>query len=286
VNCTTVRDLLAERALGVASARERSVVERHLAWCAPCRKEAADLDRAASTLAFALAPSAPAPDLEARVVASLREAATPHMVLDPAEPDPPELEPIRSDPSRRAPGAPRRRPARRRALAVLLAATLALGVTGAGTVLALRVDRPDPAVLGERQQRALEEFMKVFTTGPFVDAESVVLLGSLADANGGHASGSAMVILSPTQDDQVLVNGSGLRGRARDLPYSVRLASGSGDILRVGYLASVAPGGSFTVARAMDTDLSGYVNVTVRDAHNRVVMTGTLRQQASVTPGA
>jgi Putative zinc-finger len=282
VNCTTVRDLLAERALGVASARERSVVERHLAWCAPCRKEAADLDRAASTLAFALAPSAPAPELEARVVASIREAVTPHMVLDPPEPDPPELEPIRSDPSER----PRRRPARRRALAVLLAATLALGVTGAGTVLALRLDRPDPAVLGERQQRALEDFVKVFTTGPFVDAESVVLLGSLDDANGGHASGSAMVILSPTQDDQVLVNGSGLRGRARNLPYSVRLASGSGDILRVGYLASVAPGGSFTVARAMDTDLSGYVNVTVRDAHNRVVMTGTLRQEASVTPGA
>ena len=75
MNCVAVRDQLPELAVGVLSQREQVALERHLDWCAGCRKEAAELGEAAATFAFALA-SAPLPDgLEDKVVAGVGRAA-------------------------------------------------------------------------------------------------------------------------------------------------------------------------------------------------------------------
>lgn len=59
MNCPAVRDRLPEHALGVVDHHDATAIERHLAWCAACRKEARDLERAAATMAFALAPAYP-----------------------------------------------------------------------------------------------------------------------------------------------------------------------------------------------------------------------------------
>ena len=53
MNGTAVRDRLTERALGAVPVDDAQALDRHLAWCAACRKEAGELDRAVTTFAFA-----------------------------------------------------------------------------------------------------------------------------------------------------------------------------------------------------------------------------------------
>ncbi|MBA3690563.1 MAG: zf-HC2 domain-containing protein, partial [Actinobacteria bacterium] len=68
MTCLEVRDRLVERSLGALPVEDVREVDRHVAWCAGCRKEAAELDRAAATFALTLAPQMPPPELEERVV--------------------------------------------------------------------------------------------------------------------------------------------------------------------------------------------------------------------------
>lgn len=75
MTCAEVRDNLAEHAMGLLGSEDRREVDRHLQWCAGCRKESADLLDGMATVASSLPPAEPMPMLEDRVVTHVRAAA-------------------------------------------------------------------------------------------------------------------------------------------------------------------------------------------------------------------
>jgi hypothetical protein len=164
---------------------------------------------------------------------------------------------------------------------MIVAASVGIGLIGGSAVFASRAGRVDPSVVADQQKGALQRFLDLVRSGEFT-GDTTVLLGTLEDPSGTGAAGSAMAILTTSGEDRVLVMGAGLRDAAHEFPYTVRLATGAGDVLEIGYLTSLRPDGGFTVARLTAIDLADYINVTVRNGHGRVVLTGTLREQTSL----
>ena len=257
VSCTTVRDLLPEHALGVTGQRETVIVERHLAWCAACRKESQDLARAAVTLAYALPSAAEPEDLQPRVVAAVRHVA----------------------------GRPARTPTgrMRRVGTLVLAAALAVSGLGVGAVVARR-SSPDEQTIAssERAKDALLEFVTLIEDYEFVDPETDVFLGVLGPETAGRGRGTAMTIVVPTVEDRAVVMVTGLTDRPARLPYRVEIADGLGNFVEVGTIVDLDPGGEATVATITSRDLTPFVNVLVTDARDRLVLRGTLRERTSV----
>jgi hypothetical protein len=252
VNCDAARDLLPEHALGVAGVKGRAVGE-HLAWCAACRKEARDLQRASATLAFALAPAPTPEELEDRVVERVRaEAGLP---------------------------ASGRRP--RRSLTLIVAAAVALAGLGGGAVLARRDPGPIPAVEADRHQDQLAQLGQLIRSQRLAGRDTKASLAVLMPGNGGPEGGSAMAITGPTVRDRVIVITSTLPADQAATPYTVWLADAKGAFVRVGKVAALNASGGFTVGRIVDRDLTGFVNVLVRNARGKVVLSGTLTEDTS-----
>ncbi len=262
MNCTAARALLPEHALGVAGARETVAVERHVAWCAACRKESADLERAAVTLAYAPAPAEPAPGLEGTVVDAVRRVAAPNGT--------------RGAYAGRA----------RRTATTLLAAALVLAVMG-GAVLATREPPAVPVVVAEKDKDSLDKFFTSVVNYGFADPDAEAALGSLmppAEATAGEtpAAGSALTIMAPSVDDQVMVIVTGLRPARRLMPYRVVLVDGRGDVVRVGRIGLLDAAGGATLARSLPDDLIGYRHVEVLDARSRLVLVGELEERTTL----
>jgi Putative zinc-finger len=74
MNCVDVRDRLPEQALGVLEDEQLRQVERHLEWCAGCRKEAAEMLEGLANVAVAMSPVDPHPSLQERVVQAVAVA--------------------------------------------------------------------------------------------------------------------------------------------------------------------------------------------------------------------
>jgi predicted anti-sigma-YlaC factor YlaD len=258
VTCLEVRELLPEMAVGVLSSEDRELVERHLQWCAGCRKEATDLGAAAATFAFALDPVPMPQGLGDRVVARVRRAAG-------------------------APGTPRRA---RMVAASIVAAMVAVGSLGWGAVMAGRAERF--AVRAERAEReqaeALEQFQRVLA-GVFPGRElpdDQTHLGQLAPVGAGAGGGAVLQMVSPTILDFVMVIVSGLDpAESAGLPYRVRLANDRGEVLRAGRIAELdADGGAEVFHQFKTADLTGYTMVDVVDASGEVVLSGVVDQSA------
>jgi hypothetical protein len=260
VNCTAVRGRLSEHSLGVIAGRENDAIDRHLEWCAACRKEARDLRRAAAVLPYALAPADPPADLEDRIVGAVRAA---------------------SGRSPREGLAPRRS---RLATVAVLAAAMAVSGLGWGAVMAGRASRAqDDAVrAAERSEQAVTDFSRIFEGLEFSDSD--VELGLLAPTQAGtEANGTAATIVVPRANDTVLLVLNGLDAE-RGAPYRVELRGGPEDTLAVGVLPAglIATDGSAEFAANPADDLRRFDRVVVLDAAGEVVLRGTLEAQAPV----
>jgi hypothetical protein len=75
MTCLEVRDRLTEHSLGVLSKPDARDVERHLEWCAGCRKEASQLLEGAASMALSLPAAEPPSTLEGRIVERFRMAS-------------------------------------------------------------------------------------------------------------------------------------------------------------------------------------------------------------------
>ena len=262
MNCTTVRERLTEHSLAVLPARDAGPVDRHLAWCAACRKEAGELQRASATLAFALAPEDLPTELEDRVAGAVQAAVA------------------RRD-SRPQPNLRRSR----LVLVAAIAAMLAVLGTGWGAVMAGRAARSDHAALAERieRQSSIERFRDVLNTIEFGENEGEVFIGSLEPSTPGAGAGSALTVVSPSMIDMAVVLVDGLPAQTRELlPLAVRVRGDDG-VLMVGRLeqSELDDSGAGTVMAEFH-DLTGYDTVIVRDATGHVVMAGTMRTRAVV----
>jgi Putative zinc-finger len=252
VNCLTVRERLSEHALGALPELDASAVDRHLEWCAACRKEAGELQRAAATLAYSVAPVEPPAELEERVVGAVRAAA-----------------------NRRRAASPRRS---RVAAAGVLAAMLALTGVGWGAVMAGRAERAEEraAAAAAEQREAVRKISEVFRL-PEVDPEAIAEVSTLLSPQLREGRGDAFVLLSPSGDDLAFVLVSGLTNvRDVQLPLEVRLVGNGSRQLVVGKIRTLNSGGEGGVYRPFAEPLRGFSAVVIRDTRGTVLLRGTL----------
>ena len=258
MNCLSVRERLLERALGGLPGREVGVVDRHLAWCAACRKEYGELERAAGVVPFALAPASPPAELEDRVVEAVRSLSD----------------------GRRA-VAPRRG---RMTVAATVAAMMAVAGLGWGAVMAGRATRLEQQAAAEARldDRPLADLSDII--GDLPGTDSVSRLADLLPVGGAEGLGAALTVTSAsgTGDDSAIVLVSGLDPQGA--PYVVELMSHEGDTLRIGRLRTLDADGGADVQRIFDgDDLSVYERVVVLDRRGELRLQGALTE-APVSP--
>jgi hypothetical protein len=255
--CLEVRDLLPEFAVGVLEDEERARVERHLAWCAGCRKESSDLGTAAATVGFALAPAPMPVGLRDRVVGRVKRAAG-------------------------APGTPRRL---RAVAASIVAAFIAVGGLGWGAVMAGRAERFETRAAAAEQQReeAIRRIQVIFNQlVPGAVPTNETHWAQLSPTPDGVGGGAALQLVSPRLIDFAIVIVNGLDVEAVDrLPYKVHLVSEDGQVLLVGKIKELDDEGGADVYRQFDAvDLVGFTTVRVVDASGTVVLRGVVDQQS------
>ncbi len=253
MNCLAVRERLPEHALSSLPQREAASVDGHLAWCAACRKESAELHEAAATLAFAAAPVDPPSTLEVDAVGGVQRRA------------------------RRQSATHRRL---RMASAVAVAATIiAVAVTASnlwfGAAVVAR--RDDPAANGleirRAEQEAQERFQEVLNSFRSTLPGEGGRFATLVAPRNRPGRGWGFVMLSRGKD----VAGVRLLDLDKDaLPYRVWVNYGLGGRVRLGYITSLDQAGAAEMFAKVDIDLRDASRFVVRRADGAVALRGRI----------
>lgn len=259
MDCVDVRDRLTEYALSLLPAPELEPVERHLAWCAGCRKEAAELAGGAAAAAMSIPQAEPPRGLEERIVREIRQAT----------------------------GEARDRKGRARSRTmIVLAAALAVFMGLGWWATSARQQPPresQAAGLSDAQlvARNFSQLLRDLTTGPHGTKPGDLLQEvQLTPELGSVGGGKAEMFLSPHRDDWVLVYVGGLDPKAG--PYGATIQADDGSVLAIGR-ANADTGGGVALFNQFPESLKKYTRIVVTDRKGHVVMTGTV-SGVSATP--
>jgi hypothetical protein len=245
VTCLEVRERLTEHTLGLLASVDARDVERHLQWCAGCRKESTELQVGAEMLALALPPAEPPAGLESRIVGRVMSAAG----------------------SNRPPSRSRMRML---VAATLTAVLLAVGATGwaiaergqAQSIREATAEQIRRAEVLERLLQSLEANPREANLHPVLDAQG---------------SGRVVIYSSPEEPD--FIHASVSLVDPHDGAYTIQLRDRSGRMLSAGRLGR-SDNGVMIFYEFSGTNLSRGTSITVLDASGRPVMTGTVEAAA------
>lgn len=244
MTCLEVRERLTEHALGVLPKVDATEVERHLEWCAGCRKESAELEEGAARMALALPVETPGPTLESRVVGRVLSAAG------------------------TIPSTGRRRSGRLVAV-TLVAALLAVGAMGWAIAERGRVQTLQQTVSAKEAQ------LRNLARLDLVKGRGQTFTAKLVPALGGRGGGSAVISSAPGDDwvfiDVLLPSAEG--------PFIFQLVDNKSALSAV--RLRKATEGDWVRYWRTDQDLSHVVSVTVLDNQSRTVLRGQVRPYGS-----
>lgn len=264
MNCVEVRERLAEQALGLCDGDDRWQVERHLEWCAGCRKESNEMLEGVERVALELPAATPRPGLEERVV---------HEVLTAA--------------GRRPRGA-RRQTVRALAVATLAAVVLALGAVGWGVAEREKArnfkQEVDQALATSRGLTALVEQLRS-DLGVAARGYQTALYPGIR-----HQPAGTAVVFAPRRGDGFALVTVVTPVPVQGSPYSVLLTDGEGHSMIAGELSKDEDSGHLVLAElglssdrstTDSVDLANLTTLAVVDKAGNPVLTGTLRPYTS-----
>lgn len=253
MTCLEVRERLTEHALGLLAKVDASEVERHLEWCAGCRKESAELEEGAARMALALPVTRPPASLETRVVDRLRAVS-----------------------GRITPGG-------RRRARVLVASTLAAALLAVGAMGWAVAERSQARTLKQTIAAKNAQITRIADAlRSFQASHGKTLAADLLSAPGVEGSGSAVIFTSPGVQDQVVV-GMVLPSHATG-QFVVQLVDNRSAI-KLGELEQGVEGDWF-MWEQRNQDLSRVVRITVLDSASRTILSGTFQPHAAPSPPA
>jgi hypothetical protein len=245
MTCLEVRERLTEHALGLLAKVDASEVDRHLEWCAGCRKESAELEEGAARMALALPVEPPPASLETRIVDRLRTASG-------------RISPVG------------RRRARVLVASTLAAALLAVGAMGWAVAERRHAESLEAEVSAKQAQviafaRALESFQ----------GRGKTFRANLVPALGGRGGGSAVIASAPRQEDFVLIDVllPGAKG-----PFWFQIVNNESALKAVPL--GRAAGGNWIRYWRTKKDLSGAVSITVLDSNSKTILSGMFNPDA------